>query len=109
VAPNSAQGPSLNIAWERLRPEWMQLWLANPDRLITYPTPMPQNFPGDRIPGLEFITATPPDAKAGTPEARKGMLEQLTAVRDILSILPQVAEMPANRYYRPPPGGEGAK
>jgi cbb3-type cytochrome oxidase cytochrome c subunit len=101
VPPKLAQGPSLNIAWERLRPEWMQHWIASPQRLITYDTPMPQNFQANKTPWPEFLTAS--------PDPRQGMLEQVTAVRDILSILPQVVEMPGNRYYRPPPGGEGAK
>lgn len=37
-------GPALVRAPERLRPEWMQRWIANPRRLVPY-TGMPVNFP----------------------------------------------------------------
>lgn len=100
VPPKQAQGPDLNITAERLRPEWTLRWIASPDRLITYPTPMPQNFPADKMPWPEFVTAA---------DGRAGMLEQMRAVRDILMILPKVADLPANRHYRPPVASEGAK
>src|SRR5262249_26328934 len=47
LEPKQRQGPSLNLAWERLRPEWTQRWIASPQRFLTYTTPMPQNFPKD--------------------------------------------------------------
>ena len=34
--PATAQYPPLDLAWERLRPEWTLRWLASPDRLISY-------------------------------------------------------------------------
>jgi cytochrome c2 len=87
------QGPPLDITWERLRPEWTRRWIANPDRLISYPTPMPQNFPRDKV-----------DARGmGNlyPEFIGDPLQQVTAVRDILMFLPKVAELPENRTHRP--------
>jgi hypothetical protein len=101
IPPKQAQGPSLNLTPDRLRPQWTLHWIASPDRLITYPTPMPQNFPADKKPWPAFITAATDD--------RQAMREQATAVRDILMNLSKAVEMPANRYFRPPPGGEGAK
>jgi hypothetical protein len=89
-----AKGPPLDLAADRLRPEWTLRWLANPDRFLTYRGLMPQNFKSDKPPEPGF---------AGTP------FQQITAVRDVLMDFPRVADMPLNRYYRPPPGGEEKK
>jgi mono/diheme cytochrome c family protein len=94
LAAKQAQGPPLDLAWERLRPDWTLRWLANPDRLISYPTPMPQNFARTEKPYPEFN---------GT------ILEQATAVRDILMNLPRIADLPVNRYHRPAAAAQGAK
>jgi len=91
--PKAAQGPPLTLAAERLRPEWMLRWLANPDRLISYPTPMPQNFAANEAPYPEFNVVD-------GPGRRPAPLQQAIAVRDVLMYFPKVAEMPANRYYR---------
>jgi mono/diheme cytochrome c family protein len=89
--PRETQGPPLDLAWQRLRPGWTERWLANPNRLISYPTPMPANFGKGEKPYPEFH---------GMP------LEQLTAVRDVLMFYPKVVEMPANRFYQhTTPGG----
>jgi hypothetical protein len=86
------KGPPLDLAAERLRPEWTLHWLANPRRMITYATPMPSNFvrtdaPYPQMPGL-------------TTE------EQLRVMRDLLMNLPDVASKPANRYLLTSPGGK---
>jgi mono/diheme cytochrome c family protein len=89
--PRNAQGPPLDLAWQRLRPGWTERWIANPDRLISYPTPMSGNFLNGDTPYPEFN---------GT------MLQQVTAVRDVLMYYPKVAEMPANRFFQhTSPGG----
>jgi mono/diheme cytochrome c family protein len=80
--PRNAQGPPLDLAWQRLRPEWTARWIANPDRLISYKTPMPANFVKGEKPYPEFD---------GT------QMEQILAVRDILMFYPKVAAMPANQ------------
>ncbi len=93
--PKHEQGPPLDLAWERLRPEWTLRWIANPDRLISYPTPMPQNFPKDKV-----------DAKGNGnlyPEFLGTPGQQATAIRDVLLNYPRVSEMPGNRVYRPTP------
>jgi len=88
-----AQGPPLDLAAERLRPEWTQRWMANPARLFTYPPNMPTNFAKnadnyrDYFDGLSF--------------------EQATALRDVLMNLPKVADSPANRKtYEAAVGGK---
>ncbi len=97
------QAPPLELTAERLRPEWTLRWLANPDRLISYPTPMPQNFPADKVDAKTRLSTLYPEF-AGTT------LEQVIALRDLLMILPKAAEMPENRNYRPTqPAGEGAQ
>src|SRR5262249_29601717 len=44
LPPKEQQGPPLALTFQRLRPDWSKRWLANPQRFMTYPTPMPQNF-----------------------------------------------------------------
>jgi hypothetical protein len=89
-------GPSLNLTPDRLRPDWTQRWIASPQRLLVYPIgshPMPQPFTHGKP---EYQ-----DVFAGTA------LEQATALRDILMMLPQVAAQPINRLYQP--GAEAPK
>ncbi|MBL8792969.1 MAG: c-type cytochrome, partial [Planctomycetia bacterium] len=83
VLPKEKQGPNLDLTWHRLRPEWTKLWLANPQRFMTYTTPMPQNFPRNASQFQDLI--------------RGPSLEQLTGVRDALINYPKVIDMPANR------------
>lgn len=42
-----AQAPNLDRVYQRIRPEFLQEWLANPKRLLPY-TGMPVNFPTDK-------------------------------------------------------------
>jgi hypothetical protein len=85
------QGPALELSIDRLRHEWTQRWLANPNRLFTYPPNMPANFPSnvqnfrDIFDGLS--------------------LEQATALRDVLMDLPRIADLPANRNFNKPVAG----
>src|SRR5262249_44806329 len=45
VPASEEKGPPLDLAHGRLRPGWTEHWIANPRRLLTYDTTMPQNFP----------------------------------------------------------------
>ena len=97
----AAQAPPLDLGWERLRPEWTLRWIASPRRMISYDTPMPQNFGRDIADAKGLSTLT--HAYLGTP------LQQVEATRDLLMAFPKVADMPVNRYYQPSapqPGGK---
>ncbi len=86
-------GPRLDNINERMRPDWILRWIASPERLLIYPIgnePMPKNFPKDKS---DFQ-----DSFVGTP------FEQVTAVRDVLMVLPKAAAMPEDQYFRPPEG-----
>ena len=74
--PKHEQGPPLDLGWERLRPGWAFRWIANPDRLLSYPTPMPQNFPNNQVDAKGLSTNYP--EFIGTPT------EQVAAVRNLL-------------------------
>src|SRR5262249_32526493 len=37
LPPKEPQGPPLQLSAERLRPDWTLRWIANPDRLLSYP------------------------------------------------------------------------
>jgi cbb3-type cytochrome oxidase cytochrome c subunit len=80
------QGPPLDLAFARLRPGWTKYWMGNPDRLLTYPSVMPQNLPNGQSMFQELMPVS--------------SLEQVEAVRDILMNLPKAADMPVNRSYR---------
>jgi mono/diheme cytochrome c family protein len=96
--PESQRGPPLHLAAERLRPEWVLRWLANPQRFVPYPSVMPPYFPVP-TPGKP---AGYQDVFPGTP------LEQATAVRDVLMNYRKVADLPAVRAPSgPAPAGGG--
>jgi hypothetical protein len=82
--PEREQGPPLDLAWLRLRPEWTARWLANPERMISYPTPMPSNF----------------TRKDNYPEFHGTRVEQIFGVRDVMLGYPRVVEMPATRALK---------
>jgi mono/diheme cytochrome c family protein len=84
-------GPVLTLTEERLRPDWTFRWIANPQRLLIYPKaehPMPQNFPANKTQYQDLFVGTP--------------REQAAAVRAALMNYAKVAEIPENRFYRPP-------
>jgi cytochrome c2 len=96
-AKPNPMGPPLDMVHDRLRPEWMERWLANPQRLITYQSFMPANYP--RVPS--FDQEKDQNLYPGTT------LGHITALRDLLMIFPKAAEIPANKDYKPPqPAGD---
>jgi mono/diheme cytochrome c family protein len=86
VSAKEDKGPPLELAFNRLRPGWTEWWIANPDRLLTYPTPMPQNFENGQRKFQELMPGQ--------------SLEQVGALRDVLMNFPRVADLPVNRSYR---------
>jgi mono/diheme cytochrome c family protein len=86
------QGPPLDLAQERLRPDWVRRWVAHPQRFLTYDSIMPMNFPPDKKQFQELFVGP--------------SLDQVTAARDIIMNLRKVADMPANRN-RPRPEIKG--
>ncbi|HEX5271255.1 MAG TPA: hypothetical protein VFW33_12230, partial [Gemmataceae bacterium] len=87
VKSTKPQGPPLELSFDRLRPGWTEYWMANPDRLLTYPSVMPQNFPRHGPPVFQ-------DLLPGTSP------QQVEAIRDVLMNLPKAADLPVNRSYR---------
>jgi cytochrome c2 len=85
VPNNEIKGPSLNLARDRLRPDWTQKWIGNPSRLVPYISIMPQNFPAHK----PYF----PDLFEGTS------LQQITAIRDVLMNYTQVSDLPVNRHW----------
>lgn len=84
AVPEKEQGPPLETVFERMRPDWVERWIATPNRLITYTSVMPQNFPRDK------------DLLQHLFEGKS--LEQVKALRDVLMNYPKVSEMPGPRY-----------
>jgi len=82
------QGPNLNRVQQRLRADWVQLWLYNPKWITPY-TSMPVNFPHNNR--TQF-----PDLFEGDPEA------QVTGIRDALFNYSRLLEDVGPTVYAPP-------
>jgi mono/diheme cytochrome c family protein len=85
------KAPPLDLAFERLRPEWTARWLSAPPAMFGYNPTMPANFKRNERISQELFDG---DAPA-----------QIRALRDVLMDLPRIANVPANRYYRRGPAG----
>jgi mono/diheme cytochrome c family protein len=83
LPPKEQQGPPLALTFQRLRPDWSKRWLANPQRFMTYPTPMPQNFARNAHQFQDLVEGQ--------------SIEQVIAARDALFNYPLLIDMPANR------------
>jgi hypothetical protein len=86
--PNEYRAPNLENAWERLRPDWTERWIAYPQRLTPLASLMqPQYKPAEAKKHFE-------DAKvfAGGPE------EQIRASRDLLMMFNQVVDWPVIKF-----------
>lgn len=93
------QGPNLARVSERLRPEWMEHWIANPARMFPYPPIMSANFPTDSDPlqwkaKKEFV---------GTP------LQKTRATRDLLLDAARLNELIDAMPPKPVKAAEPAK
>src|SRR5262249_9978191 len=84
------QGPPLNLAAERIRPDWALRWISNPQRFLHYKTVMPINFPAN--------AESNPYAGAFIGSEKGFTEEQIQACRDFLMIYPQVADWPVLKH-----------
>jgi cytochrome c2 len=82
--PNVTRGPSLNRVHERLRPEWVSVWVFEPTWITSY-TSMPPPFPKDK--------------QSYGPLFDKDATDQTIGVRDALMNYPELIE----RKYKPLP------
>jgi hypothetical protein len=83
---NEIMGPNLTNAHGRLRPGWVERWVAFPQKFVPYESSMPVNFPADKQGQFsEYFVGTP--------------LERIQAVRDVVMILPRASALPVNRYW----------
>lgn len=82
------QGPNLNVVQQRLRPDWISLWLYKPSWVTPY-TSMPVNFAKDK--NTQF-----PDLFNGDPDA------QVVGTRDALLNYSQLMENVGPVVYIPP-------
>jgi cbb3-type cytochrome oxidase cytochrome c subunit/mono/diheme cytochrome c family protein len=89
-----AKGPNLALAASRLRPEWVEQWVANPRRLFPYDPAMPQNIHyNDRDEYQSLFIGEP--------------LDKLRGVRDALMDLPRLADLPVAQLQTPTATGGG--
>jgi hypothetical protein len=57
VGSDRAKGPQLGQVYERLRPEYLKAWIANPKRILPY-TAMPVNIPHDKPVSQDLFRGT---------------------------------------------------
>ncbi|MFO0927655.1 MAG: c-type cytochrome [Gemmataceae bacterium] len=93
------QAPNLGMAAERLRPDWVERWIAVPERMFTYFPVMPQNFKNVHDP-LQWENQ---DKFVGPP------LQQIRAVRDLLMDSPRLNSLIATTTPTPPAAAGGTK
>jgi mono/diheme cytochrome c family protein len=80
------RGPSLNLASQRLRPEWAQRWISNPQRFIPYNSAMPMYFKeSEKLPLVPWLPGT--------------QQEQVQAARDTVLNLPTIGALPLTRAW----------
>lgn len=87
-------GPPLALAANRLRPDWVQRWVALPQRFLVYESAMPAYFPYEH-------GQAPKDDK-GQQVFVGSSFDRLTAVRDVLMIFSRAEAMPVNRHFALP-------
>ena len=84
--PNK-QGPPLDQAFGRLRPDWIERWVNLPQRFVAYESVMPPYFDRNKM-RFEAL-------HAGVAK------NQIQALRDALMNFPRVSSVPVNRLYNP--------
>lgn len=84
-------GPRLDLAPERLRPDWTERWIASPGRLLIYPSgphTMPQAFPANRpqyqdlFEGLSLAELPAPIRAAVEPSWKQLLAAQQVSARE---------------------------
>jgi mono/diheme cytochrome c family protein len=91
------QAPNLGLTANRLRPEWVEYWVANPNRMFSYVPIMPQNVPNNP-PAPQYQ-----DAFVGTP------LQQVRGLRDVMMDLGRMTDLPGVRSQATPSPASGGK
>jgi mono/diheme cytochrome c family protein len=80
------RGPSLNLSAQRLRPDWAQRWISNPQRFVPYNSAMPMYFKeGDKMPLVPWLPGT--------------QQEQVQGARDTVLNLPTIGALPLTRAW----------
>lgn len=95
AANPETQGPPLDLAHKRLRPDWVKRWVATPQRFLPYDSLMPVYLFSTK---LVYRDVLPIGPKADPAEA--GMA-QVRAIRDVLMNYPRISELPENRRWNP--------
>jgi len=90
------RGPNLVLSADRLRPDWLEKWLAHPARLFPYNTIMPQNFP-NKEKSIEYQFQ---QLFVGKP------IDQVRGIRDILMDKPRLEDLIPTQPPKAPAGGK---
>ena len=85
VVANQVQGPALYNVHERLRPGWLERWIAVPSHMVPHASLMPINFPADENNQYQNLLAG-------------NSLDRIRGARDVLMNYPRAISLPAARY-----------
>ena len=86
---NQIQGPPLYLSYQRLRPGWLERWIATPQRFLTYTSPCRIISPWTSQANTKNCSSAPRSSKS-------------SAVRDVLMAYPRVTALPINHYWALP-------
>jgi hypothetical protein len=91
--PPEGWAPDLNMAQQRLRPDWIERWLRDPQKVQ----------PGTKMPS--FYEVTEDGSPAGGPDdvLEGDNLEQIRALRDYIMVLNQADQLIAEKKGAEPP------
>jgi hypothetical protein len=96
------RGPDLQYAHDRLRPDWLLVWLAKPAWITPY-TSMPQVFPKNQTQYPDFFGG---DATAQTRAVRDALLNYNRLMEEEGVVESPPATPPADQTNPPPDAGD---
>jgi hypothetical protein len=94
--------PNLDVANERLRPEWTKKWIANPAAMFPYTPVMPGIFlyEGDKPKAAGELKKWEDEHKKWNDLMDGDALDRIIGVRDVIFDLPRITDLPVNRFHR---------
>jgi len=99
------RGPNLDGVYNRLQPDWVELWVYNPKWITPY-TSMPQNFPAGK---QQFTELFGGDGQLQSVASRDALMNYLRMLEKTGKPSATPAAAPAAAAAAAPPAAEPAK
>lgn len=91
---DKAAAPNLARVYNRLRPDWVKRWVANPKKIVPY-TPMPVNIPADKPVDQSLFEGTSEEQLDGVVDLLVNFDWYARSKTSIREIVPEPPEQPA--------------